>query len=117
MNPRFNWDVIQLGVPGDIVMKDGVARISLEDYQANLRNMLDHLINKYPRASLIFNTITPIDGTDDERTQQQLLANQAALNVIEESYPKVAVTDLYKLALPHRKTWLKGKIIISILWA
>jgi acyl-CoA thioesterase-1 len=97
-----NWDVIHFnfGLHDVKRMEDGNPQVSLSDYEANLRKLVDRM--KSTSATLIFATTTPVpDGkVSPPRVPDDVKAyNSAALKVMREK--GVAVNDLYAFALPR----------------
>jgi acyl-CoA thioesterase-1 len=75
-------------------------QVSAEDYEANLRQLVDRL--KQTNARLIWCTTTPVpEGSAGRIADEAVLYNQIAAKVMEEH--GIAVDDLHAFALPQLK--------------
>lgn len=75
-------------------------QVSVEDYEANLRKLVDRL--KQTKAKLIWCTTTPVpEGSAGRSADEAVLYNQIAAKVMEEH--GIAVDDLHAFALPRLK--------------
>jgi len=75
-------------------------QVSVEDYEANLRQLVDCL--KQTKAKLIWCTTTPVpEGSGGRLADEAVLYNQIAAKVMEEH--GIAVDDLHTFALPRLK--------------
>ena len=94
------WDVIHFNFGlHDIVMKDGKQQVSLEDYEKNLRKIVERL--KRTGAKLIWCSTTPAaDHASPMRNNKDVIAyNAVAKKVMEEN--GIAINDLYAFAEPQ----------------
>lgn len=75
-------------------------QVSVEDYEANLRKLVDRL--KQTKAKLIWCTTTPVpEGSGGRIADEAVLYNQIAAKVMEEH--GIAVDDLHAFALTRLK--------------
>lgn len=98
------WDVIHFnwGLHDLKIMPGGDRQVDLENYQANLRELVHEL--QATGATLIWATTTPVPKEEDRLVVKRHAAdvplyNAAALQVMEENH--VRVDDLYSFALPR----------------
>lgn len=91
------WDVIHYnsGIH-DAIQSDGAPRVSLEQYAANLRQIL--ILLKATGAKLIFATTTPAPA-GDPRYGDHVAYNDVAVPIMQEN--GVAIDDLYSLVAPR----------------
>ncbi len=98
------WEIIHFnfGLHDLKIMDGGKHQVELEDYEKNLRAIVDRL--KKTNAKLIFATTTPVpEGKlNPPRNPRDVEGyNAAALKVMNDS--GVAINDLYTFALPKLK--------------
>ena len=101
---RGKWDVIHFnwGLHDVKIMPDGSRQVTLENYQANLRELVRQL--RATGATLIWATSTPVPKELDQLKVKRIAAdvpiyNAVARSVMDEN--QVAVDDLYAFALPR----------------
>ena len=81
-------------------------QVSVEDYEANLRKLVDRL--KQTKAKLIWCTTTPVpEGSGGRIADEAVLYNQIAAKVMEEH--GIVVDDLHAFALPRLKEIQQSK--------
>jgi hypothetical protein len=85
--------------------REGQRFTTPEQYEANLRTILAHLQARWPDATLVFATTTPIPTDALGRVPGDEVAyNAIALRVLAE-HPDVVVNDLYGLTVAHVEQW------------
>jgi acyl-CoA thioesterase-1 len=99
---KGKWDVIHFnwGLHDLKIMTDGQHQVSPEAYEKNLRQLVSQL--KTTGAKLIWATTTPVpeNVTGPKRHPADvILYNSIAKKIVEEN--KIAIDDLYGLALPE----------------
>jgi hypothetical protein len=78
---------------------------SIEQYQANLLNIIGYLKALAPQAKLIFATTTPVPADARGRVKGDAkIYNQAAFKVLAD-FPEIQVNDLYQLTKPNQTSW------------
>ncbi len=110
----FEWDVIQINVGlhdlkymlnDKLDVKNGKQVASVEQYVANLKEVIAYLKKTAPKARLIFATTTPVPENSNGRVAGDALRyNQAALELLK-SHPEIAVNDLYSFTKPNQEKW------------
>lgn len=96
-----NWDVIHLnfGLHDLKVMEDGNHQVPIDQYQENLRKLVERM--KQTGATLIWASTTPVPEGElnPPRSDADVVAyNQVAAQIMEEN--GIAIDDLYAFALP-----------------
>jgi hypothetical protein len=113
----FDWDIIHfnVGLHDLKYVKDrkldkvnGHQVASIDDYKANLHNIVIYLKRLAPKAKLIFATTTPVpEGEKGRVAGDAVKYNQAAFNVLQ-NFPEIQINNLYQLTKPnHAKWWAK----------
>jgi acyl-CoA thioesterase-1 len=95
------WDVIHLnfGLHDLKIMEDGKHQVPLEQYEQNLRQIVQRL--KKTGAKLIWCSTTPVpESSNPPRHNQDVLAYNAAAKRVADEYG-LAIDDLYGFALPQ----------------
>lgn len=92
---HFNWGLHDLkGMP------DGTLQVSLEDYEKNLRTLVEQL--KATGAALVWASTTPVpegDLSPPRRNEDVIRYNEVAAKVMAEN--GVRINDLYAFCLPQ----------------
>lgn len=98
-----HWDVIHINVGlHDLKRRDGQRQVSPEDYEANLRAIVQRL--KQSGATVIWATTTPVpEGAANRTPGDEVLYNDVAARVVRDE--AVAVNDLFALARGHQSKW------------
>lgn len=96
------WDVIHFnfGLHDLKVMEDGKHQVPIEQYEANLRELVERM--KATGATLIWASTTPVPEGElaPPRSDADVVAyNQVAAKIMEEN--GIAIDDLYSFALPR----------------
>lgn len=116
MKPYWShdWDVIHFNLglhdlkyvtKGKLDKVGGAQVSSLDDYKANLRNIISYLKRTAPRASLIFCATTPVpEGEPGRQAGDAARYNAAALAVLKD-YPEIEVNDLFAFTKPNQPQW------------
>jgi len=97
-----NWDLIHFnfGLHDLKMMEDGSFQVPIEQYEQNLRQLVDRMTAT--GAKLIWCTTTPVpeDVGGPARTPEDVIAyNEVAKAIMDER--GIAVDDLYSFALPQ----------------
>ena len=106
----FEWDVIQFNVGlHDLKClpdKESAKPLnSIEDYKANLEQIIAYLKKAAPRATLIFATTTPVPEGEPRRVAgSAAVYNAAALEVLR-NHPSIIINDLHAFTKPHYGEW------------
>lgn len=93
---HFNWGL------HDLKLMEGKHQVSPEDYEKNLRALVDKM--KATGAKLVWATTTPVPEAEQKPPRQAadvLSYNAAAKKIMEGN--GVAIDDLYAFALPRLK--------------
>jgi acyl-CoA thioesterase-1 len=94
---HFNWGL------HDLIVKDGRNAVPIDQYEKNLRQLVQRL--KATGATLIWATTTPVPPRikigPQRRNADALAYNAAGLRVMKEN--GIPVDDLYEFALPRLK--------------
>ncbi len=109
-----DWDVIQFNVGlHDLkhVVKNKLDKVSgkqvssLDEYEANLREIVAYLKKLAPNAQLVFATTTPVpEGEAGRFAGDAVKYNKVALRVMKD-YPEIVINDLYAFTKPHHSDW------------
>ena len=96
------WDVIHFnwGLHDVVYMPNGKLRVPLDQYEANLRQLVQRL--RKTGAKLIWASTTPVPegGVEPPREDRDVVAyNAAAKKIMEEN--RVQINDLYAFARPR----------------
>ncbi len=95
------WDVIHFnfGLHDLKIMDDGKHQVALDQYEKNLRQLVERM--KKTKARLIWCSTTPVpESSSPPRHNADVLAyNAAAKRVMDEQ--EIAIDDLYAFALPQ----------------
>jgi hypothetical protein len=110
----FQWDVIHFNVglhdlkyvvDGKLDKAKGEQVSTMDEYEANLRNIIGYFTRIAPDAKLIFATTTPVPkGEPGRQVIDAIRYNRVALKLMAD-YPEITVNDLYKFTVPHHEEW------------
>jgi hypothetical protein len=110
----FKWDVIHFNVglhdlkyvlDGKLNKGKGEQVSTMDEYEANLRDVIRYFMRIAPGAKLIFATTTPVpQGETGRHAIDAGRYNRVALRVLE-TYPEIIVNDLYSFTKPHHAEW------------
>ncbi|MBU2950868.1 SGNH/GDSL hydrolase family protein [Tamlana agarivorans] len=113
----FSWDVIHFNVGlhdlkylynRKLNKEKGEQVSSLEDYEANLKNIIKYLKATYPTAKLIFATTTPVPEGEEGRVQGDAVKyNKVAMKVMQ-NHPDIIINDLHTFSKPVLEQYAEG---------
>ncbi|MCH8475009.1 MAG: SGNH/GDSL hydrolase family protein [Opitutales bacterium] len=96
---HFNWGL------HDLRRRGGEYAVPIEDYEKNLRLLVERL--KETQAHLIWASTTPVPPGSRDRTNDDALAyNEAAQRVMLEN--GIQINDLYTFVRPHQDEWMRN---------
>lgn len=120
-NPRLDghwahdWNVIQVNVGLHdlkyVVNKSKLDKVNgkqvstLDQYERNLRGIIDYLGKNHPKAKLVFALTTPVpEGEPGRHAGDAVKYNKVALKVLD-AHPDIVVSDLYSFTKPRHAHW------------
>lgn len=111
---KFKWDLIHFNVGlhdlkylngKNLSKANGKQVSSLAEYKTNLNEICVFLKTKFPKATLVFATTTPVPENAKGRYEgDSEKFNKAALEVLV-NYPEIKINDLHAFTKPYMKEW------------
>lgn len=113
----FTWDVIHFNTGlHDLTYRmptrnrerdkvNGTLSVTIEEYQANLRQMIAYFRELAPKATLIFATTTPVPENEPGRIAGDAARYNAAAMEVLKDHPDILVNDLYSFTKPNQPQW------------
>lgn len=112
----FKWDLIHFNVglhdlkylKGKHLNKKGQQVSSISEYKTNLDAICKYMITKFPKATLVFATTTPVPENAKGRfIGDSVKFNRAAMEVLA-IYPDIVINDLYSFTKPNMEQWAQA---------
>lgn len=110
----FKWDLIHFNVGlhdlkylngKNLSKKNGKQVSSIAEYKSNLDTICKYLMDKFPKAKLVFATTTAVpENAKGRYAGDSIKFNKAAREVLVK-YPDIVINDLYTFTKPHQEQW------------